>query len=75
VGDWKEARFGVEGLDWVFDASTAIEAVGDVFRRFAGDVNMLSCMQWKAKICLCNCSLNTSRAFTIDNSSQSCRAG
>jgi len=41
VGDWKEARFGVEGLDWVFDASTATEAVGDVFRRFAGDANIL----------------------------------
>lgn len=38
MGDWKEARFGVEGL---FDASTATEVVGDVFRRFAGDASML----------------------------------
>ena len=41
MGDWKEARFGVEGLGWVFDASTTTEAVGDVFRRFAGDANIL----------------------------------
>jgi hypothetical protein len=41
VGDWKDARFGVEGFDCVFDASTATEAVGEVLRRFAGDVNML----------------------------------
>jgi hypothetical protein len=41
VGDWKDARFGVEGLDGVFDASTATEAVGEVFRRLAGDANIV----------------------------------
>jgi hypothetical protein len=40
VGDWKDARFGVEGLDCVFDASTATEVVGEVFRRFAADADI-----------------------------------
>ena len=45
MGDWKDGRFGVEGLDWVFDASTATDVVGEVFRRFVGAIDILGWMQ------------------------------
>ena len=50
MGDWKDARFGVEGLDLLLDASTATEVVGEVFRRFAGEASILWCMEWNVMI-------------------------
>jgi hypothetical protein len=51
VGDWKDARFGVEGSDCVFDASTATEVAGEVLRRFAADADIFCGMRCKSMEC------------------------
>ena len=46
VGDWKDACFGVEGLDSIeaaesgLDASIATDVLGEVFRRLAGEASI-----------------------------------
>ena len=41
MGDRKDARVGVVGVEAVWDAFTAADAVGEVFRRFAGDASIV----------------------------------
>lgn len=62
MGDWNDARFGVEGLSCVFDASTATEVAGEVLRRFAADADMFRGIHCKNVECRLDCAVSPRRA-------------